>query len=77
MSVLGELLFHRQDQVDLDDVLRHQGQEVVRQIVDGLPDSKFANHSDDELTAQVVTQVRVTPLSSSLRPSSVPMQSRV
>lgn len=62
MSVVGELLFHRRDQVDLDAVLRHQAQEGVRQIVDGLPDAAFTKHTDDELTAQVVIKVRVAPL---------------
>jgi hypothetical protein len=61
MAVLGELLFCR-DGTDLDALLRHQADEVLRQVVDGLPNLLFASKSDDEIAAQVMTAVRIAPL---------------
>jgi hypothetical protein len=62
MAVLGELLFFRRDQVDLDTVLRHQSDAGVREAVDQLPDSAFAQHTDEEITEQVAITVRIAPL---------------
>ena len=62
MAVLGELLFHRRDGVGLDDVLRHQGEQGVRDAVDGLPDTVFSSESDDALTGRLVKQLSIEPL---------------
>jgi hypothetical protein len=65
MAVVGELLFFRRDQVDLDAVLRHQGDAAV-QLVDQLPESAFIKHTDDELVAQVAAKARIAPLALAL-----------
>ena len=61
MSVVGELLFYRRDQVDLDHVLRHQV-ELLRQKVDALPDSLFAEKTDEEIAARIATEAAIEPL---------------
>ena len=61
MTVLGELLFYRRDQVDLDHVLRHQV-ELLRQKVDTLPDAFFAQKTDEEIAAHVAKEATVEPL---------------
>jgi hypothetical protein len=61
MTVLGDLLFYRRDQVDLDHVLRHQV-ELLRQKVDALPDAFFAQKTDEEIAAHVAKEATVEPL---------------
>lgn len=61
MAVLGDLLFYRRDQVDLDHVLRHQV-DLLRQKVDALSDKLFSEKSDDEIAAQVAREAAVEPL---------------
>lgn len=61
MTVLGDLLFYRRDQVDLDHVLRHQV-ELLRQKVDALSDTFFAQKSDEEIAAHIATEATVEPL---------------
>ena|ERR1700677_4024188 len=61
MTVLGDLLFYRRDQVDLDHVLHHQV-ELLRQKVDALPDAFFAQKTDDEIAAHVAKEATVEPL---------------
>ncbi|NSX17018.1 hypothetical protein HTY52_23275 [Cupriavidus taiwanensis] len=61
MSVLGDLLFYRRDQVGLDDVLRHQV-EQLRGKVDALPEMLFAEKSDEEIAAHIAGQEAVKPL---------------
>jgi hypothetical protein len=61
MAVLGELLFYRRDQVDLDDVLRRQ-LELLRSRVDALPDKLFADKTDEEIAAQIAAEAMIGPL---------------
>lgn len=61
MAVLGELLFYRRDQVDLDAVLRHQV-ELLRQRVDALPDRFFSEKSDIEIAAHIAKELAIQPL---------------
>lgn len=61
MAVLGELLFYRRDQVDLDAVLRHQT-ELLRQRVDKLSDKLFSEKSDDEIAELVAKEAAIKPL---------------
>ena len=61
MSVLGDLLFYRRDQVGLDDVLRHQI-EQLRGRIDALPERYFSERSDDEIAAHVAKQEAIEPL---------------
>jgi hypothetical protein len=61
MPVLGDLLFYRRDQVDLDHILRHQV-ELLSRKVDALPDKLFSAKSDDEIAAQVAKDAAVEPL---------------
>jgi hypothetical protein len=61
MTVLGDLLFYRRDQVDLDHVLRHQV-ELLRQKVDVLPDTFFVQKTDEEIAAHIATEATVEPL---------------
>jgi hypothetical protein len=61
MAVLGDLLFYRRDQVDLDHVLRHQV-ELLRQKVDALPDTFFAQKTDEEIANHIATEAAIEPL---------------
>jgi hypothetical protein len=61
MSVLGELLFYRRDQVDLDAVLRHQV-EQLRSRVDVLSEDIFSKKSDEEIAEQIAEQETLQPL---------------
>jgi hypothetical protein len=61
MTVLGDLLFYRRDQVDLDLMLRHQV-ELLRQKVDALPDAFFAQKTDEEISVHVAKEATVEPL---------------
>lgn len=61
MAVLGELLFYRRDQVDLDDVLRHQV-DLLRGRVDELPDKLFAEKTDEEIATHVAAKYTIQPL---------------
>lgn len=61
MAVLGDLLFYRRDMVGLGDVLRNQI-EQLRGKVDALPDKLFAEKSDDEIAAQIVSDQAIAPL---------------
>jgi hypothetical protein len=61
MAVVGDLLFYRRDQVALDDVLRHQI-EQLREKVDALPDALFSETSDEEICAQIARQEAIEPL---------------
>ncbi|WP_036263117.1 hypothetical protein [Methylocapsa aurea] len=61
MGVIGELLFYRRDQVDLDAVLRNKV-DAVRAVVDRLSDHEFATKKNDELAALVDKSERMTPL---------------
>jgi hypothetical protein len=66
MAVLGDLLFHRRDGVDLDTKLRHQGDAGIRKLVEQLPESDFTTASDDTLTARIVSEATIHPLQVSL-----------
>lgn len=61
MGILGELLFYRRDQVDLDAVLRREV-ETLRQHVDALPDKLFSEKSDEEIAAHIAKEVAIQPL---------------
>jgi hypothetical protein len=61
MTVIGELLFYRRDQVDLDAVLRHQV-EQLRGKVDALPADLFSKKSDEEIAKQIAEQEALHPL---------------
>ncbi|WID99677.1 hypothetical protein QO058_30210 (plasmid) [Bosea vestrisii] len=61
MTVLGELLFYRRDQVDLDAILRHHA-ELLRQHVDKLSDKLFSEKSDDEIAELVAKEATIKPL---------------
>lgn len=61
MGVLGEILFYRRDQVDLDDMLRYQVDQL-RAKVDGLPEKLFSEKSDEELAQIIAQQEAVEPL---------------
>jgi hypothetical protein len=61
MAVLGELLFFRRDQMDLDTVLRNQGDRGLQQAVDDLPNTAFSKHND-ELVALILTKSQISPL---------------
>jgi hypothetical protein len=62
MAVLGGLLFFRRDGVDLDHMLRHQGDAVIRGLIERLPDADFDSRSDEELVVQITASTRVQPL---------------
>jgi hypothetical protein len=62
MAVLGELLFWRRDGVDLDGVLRHQGDAGVRQAVEALTEGEMTTASDDVLVQRLLTKTEVVPL---------------
>lgn len=66
MAVLGEALFYRQDQVDLDAVLRNRGETGIRELVDALPQAAFTKHTDEELAADLMSKVYITPLTINL-----------
>jgi hypothetical protein len=74
MAVVGDILFYRQDQIDLDTVLRNQGNAGVRKLVEKLPDSAFAKHSDDELVAQVFAKAHIAPLTLALEAAKTKVQ---
>jgi len=61
MAVLGDLLFYRRDQVDLDDVLRHQV-DLLRGRVDELPDKLFAEKTDEEVAGHIAAKYAIEPL---------------
>lgn len=61
MAVVGELLFYRRDQFDLDTALRGQI-ESLRQRVDKLPDRFFADKSDDEIADIIAKEAAIKPL---------------
>ncbi len=60
--VLGDLLFYRRDEVALDDALRHRGEQIVRNAVDGLLDKAFSTQTDDALTENVARELSIEPL---------------
>lgn len=62
MAVIGDLLFFKRGGPDLDDVLRHQAEVVLRQTVENIPEKEFTQHSDDELVGRVVSSATVKPL---------------
>jgi hypothetical protein len=62
MSYVGDLLFVRRDRVDLDAVLRHRAEVKVRELVDEIPDSDFANQTDEQLTQEVYQRASLMPL---------------
>ena len=61
MAVIGELLFYRRDQRDLDSVLRWKI-ESLQQVVDGLPELIFKDKSDEEIATLIQTQESIVPL---------------
>lgn len=61
MAALGDLLFYRRDQVGLDDVLRHQVDQL-RDKVDALPEKFFSEKSDDEVAAHLAKEHAIEPL---------------
>ncbi|MGX7006170.1 hypothetical protein [Caballeronia sp. KNU42] len=61
MGVLGDILFYRRDQVDLDDTLRHRV-EQLRAKVDGLPEKLFSEKSDEEIATNIAQEEAVKPL---------------
>jgi hypothetical protein len=62
VSYLGDLLFVRRDRVDLDAVLRHRAEAKVRELVDGLSESAFANQTDEQLAQEVYKYAQLMPL---------------
>lgn len=62
MSYVGDLLFFRRDGVDLDAVLRHRADVKVREWVDAIPESAFANQTDEQLTQEVYKKANLMPL---------------
>ncbi len=62
MAVLGELLFWRRDNVDLDAMLRHRGDAGVRREVEALAEQVFTTESDDTLVERVLAKTRIAPL---------------
>ncbi len=73
MAVLGELLFYRRDQVDLDDVLRRQV-ELLRSRVDALPDKLFADKTDEEIAAQIAAETTIQSLNVDLAAAKASVQ---
>ncbi len=61
MAVLGDLLFYRRDQVDLDTALRAQA-EQLRGKVDALPDRIFRERTDQEITQELAVSEAIEPL---------------
>jgi hypothetical protein len=61
MGVLGEPLFYRRDQVDLDAVLRHNGAQL-RDVVDRIPEREFSSKTDGQIAAEIAEQQKITPL---------------
>jgi hypothetical protein len=61
MAVLGELLFYRRDQVDLDTVLRARS-EHLRKKIDGLPDRTFHEKTDHEIAQNLADSEAIEPL---------------
>lgn len=61
MAVLGELLFQRRDQVDLDTALRLQAQNL-RGKVDALPDRAFQERTDQEIAQELAASEAIEPL---------------
>lgn len=62
MAVVGELLFFRRNGVDLDAVLRHQGDAGVSQVVEGLSEREIRETADDVLVQAVVVKTQIAPL---------------
>ena len=62
MTVLGELLFWRRDNVDLDAMLRHQGDAGVRLVVEAVAEQVVTTESDDTLVERVLAKTRIAPL---------------
>jgi hypothetical protein len=61
MAVLGELLFFRRDQVDLDTMLRAQRAQLLKKV-DGLPDRTFQEKTDQEIAQDLAFSEVVEPL---------------
>lgn len=61
MSILGDLLFYRRDQVDLDAALRRQVEDL-RDKVDALSEDLFSKKSDEEIAKQIAEQEAIQPL---------------
>jgi hypothetical protein len=61
MAVIGELLFYRQDRVDLDAVLRHHVT-LLRDKVDSLPEQLFSQKTDEEIADQLAASEAIEPL---------------
>ena len=73
MAALGELLFYRRDQVDLDDVLRHHV-ELLRGRVDALSNKLFADKIDEEIAAHIVAEATIRPLNIDLAAAKASVQ---
>lgn len=61
VAVLGELLFYRRDQVDLDGVLRAQEQQL-RNKVDSLSEAEFRQKSAEEIAQSLAVSEAIEPL---------------
>lgn len=61
MAALGELLFYRRDQVDLDTILRAQA-EQLRTKIDALPDRTFQEKTDQEIANELAVSEAIAPL---------------
>src|SRR6266404_40156 len=61
MAALGDPLFYRRDQVDLDAVLRHRVHHL-RQMVDDLPDEVFSAKTDEEIAGEIARSAAMNPL---------------
>jgi len=62
VSYLGDLLFVRRDRVDLDTVLRHRGDVLIRELVDRIPASAFASQTDEQVAQEVYNEASMKPL---------------
>ena len=61
MAALGELLFYRRDQVDLDGVLRAQEQQL-RSKIDGLSEADLRQRSAEEIAQSLAASEAIEPL---------------
>jgi len=62
MAVLGDLLFYDRNGPDLDAYLRHRSTAQVEDVVRQLPEKTFETKTDDEIVADIVSQLSVAPL---------------
>ena len=61
MTVIGDHLFYRRDQVDLDAVLRHKTDQLS-QYVDQMPEARFAAMADHEVAIEIAKAATIQPL---------------